>query len=181
MIAYSTRGEHKVTICVWLFLVVGSYLAVFCYDDVTDDDRNDRTFQPEELVVSETGENPRKSNYQQPKRRVRRAALSLPDNTSLKLDFYFSVSIDPLNNTFTSFNVELPFRFVLPTYDQLSTVYSSLGKLDNDLSDDRQQDDQEISNVIDYEFLEEQRANEQRRTIFRHLETLFKKYLVTYN
>lgn len=78
------------------------------------------------------------------------------------------MSIDPLNNTFSSLNLDLPFRFVLPTYTQLNTLYSTLGKMDEESGGD--------GNVIDYEFLEEQRTNEQRRSIYKHLETIFARY-----
>ena len=101
-----------------------------------------------------------------PKRRLKRATLSLPDNTSLKITLCYSMAVDPLNNTFSSLNVDLPFRFVLPTYTQLSTLYSTLGKMG----------EEDGSNEIDYEFLEEQRTNEQRRSIYRHLESIFEGY-----
>lgn len=87
-----------------------------------------------------------------PKGRLRRAVLSLPDNTSLSL----SMPISPLNNTFSSMNVDLPFRFVLPTYTQLNSLYSSLGRID---------DESDGGSKVDYDFLEEQRSNKQRRLI----------------
>ena len=96
--------------------------------------------------------------------------LSLPDNTSIKIAFDISVGISPLNNTFSSFTMSLPFRFVLPTFTQLNNRYGNLNQLENDLSEGTFK-----SNLIDYEFLEEQRANEQRRSIYQHIEILFKK------
>jgi len=63
-------------------------------------------------------------------------------------------------------NFDLPFRFVLPTYTQLNSLYSTLGRIDDENGDD---------NKVDYDFLEEQRSNEQRRLIYRHLESMFEK------
>ena len=62
-------------------------------------------------------------------------------------------------------NFDLPFRFVLPTYTQLNSLYSTLGRID----------DESGGNKLDYDFLEEQRSNEQRRFIYRHLESMFEK------
>lgn len=53
-------------------------------------------------------------------------------------------------------NVDLPFRFVLPTYTQLNSLYSSLGRID---------DESDGGSKVDYDFLEEQRSNKQRRLI----------------
>lgn len=103
------------------------------------------------------------------KGRNRWAALSLPDNTSCRIEMDWSTGIAPLNNTFTYLTLVLPFRFVLPTYKTLNEQYGRLNRLENDLSD------QETGSLIDYEFLEEQRANEQRRTIYQHIETMFSK------
>ena len=103
-----------------------------------------------------------------PRKRLKRATLSLPDNTSCKITLSYSMSIDPLNNTFSSLNLDLPFRFVLPTYTQLNTLYSTLGKMDEESGGD--------GNEIDYEVLEEQRTNEQRRSIYKHIETIFARY-----
>lgn len=148
---------------IWLVLVVGS-IAV-CNNIVAN--TNDQ------LVTSGTVDNALfESEYDSVQRRsFRRTALSLPANTSCKISFDMSVGISPLNNTFTSFTMSLPFRFVLPTHTELNNLYGNLEQLESDLNDG-----EERTNLIDYEFLEEQRANEQRRTIYQHIETLFKKY-----
>ena len=64
------------------------------------------------------------------------------------------------------------FRFVLPTYTNLQSLYSTLGKIEFDKEDDGD------SNVIDIEFLEEQRANDERRNVYLHVEDMFKKYII---
>ena len=153
---------------IWLLLAVGS-IVVVSYDTVQTNHGGD------ELVLPATGDGSIPGEISsdeklEVKRSSSRAALSLPDNTSLKISFDMSVGISPLNNTFSSFTMSLPFRFVLPTYTELNNRYGSLDQLEKDLSEG-----QTKSNVIDYEFLEEQRANEQRRTIYQHIETLFKK------
>ena len=66
-------------------------------------------------------------------------------------------------------NVDLPFRFVLPTYTQLNSLYSSLGRID---------DESDGGSKVDYDFLEEQRSNKQRRLIYSHLESMFEKYKI---
>ncbi|XP_057367464.1 uncharacterized protein LOC130688499 [Daphnia carinata] len=145
---------------IWLLLVTGSLIFVF---------NNVETTANEEPVTLNTGEPEEESPVG--RRSSRRTALSLPANTSCKISFDMSVGINPLNNTFTSFTMSLPFRFVLPTHAQLNNLYGNLERLESDLSDG-----ETTTKVIDYEFLEEQRANEQRRTIYQHIETLFKKF-----
>ncbi|KAK4025693.1 uncharacterized protein LOC116926572 [Daphnia magna] len=150
---------------IWLLLVTGSIVVVF---------NNVETTAHEELVMLNTGDGATKEPEEEVsvgRRSSRRTALSLPANTSCKISFDMSVGISPLNNTFTSFTMSLPFRFVLPTHSQLNHLYGNLERLESDLSDG-----EATTKVIDYEFLEEQRANEQRRTIYQHIETLFKKF-----
>jgi hypothetical protein len=159
---------------IWLLLAVGS-LAAVSYDV----EHQTNHVAGDDLVLSGTGDDSSpiagvKSVEKLERKRQSsssRTALSLPDNTSLKIAFDMSVGISPLNNTFSSFTMSLPFRFVLPTFTQLNNRYGSLDQLEKDLSDEGQIE----SNLIDYEFLEEQRANEQRRTVYQHIEILFKK------
>jgi hypothetical protein len=160
---------------IWLLLAVGS-LAAVSYDA----EHQTNHVAGDDLVLSGAGDDSSpiadvKSDEKLERKRRQssssRTALSLPDNTSLKIAFDMSVGISPLNNTFSSFTMSLPFRFVLPTFTQLNNRYGSLDQLEKDLSDEGQIE----SNLIDYEFLEEQRANEQRRTVYQHIEILFKK------
>ena len=152
-----------------LLLAVGS-IVVVSYDS---SERID--LDSDDLILTGTGESSAIPGEESVgklhvERRSRRTALSLPDNTSIKIAFDISVGISPLNNTFSSFTMSLPFRFVLPTFTQLNNRYGNLNQLENDLSEGTFK-----SNLIDYEFLEEQRANEQRRSIYQHIEILFKK------
>lgn len=104
-----------------------------------------------------------------PRRRTRRSALSIPPNTSVRITLDLSTAVKPLKNTGTFLTIDLPFRFVLPTYKDLVSIYGKFG--DNEGS--------ESTNAgfpVDYEFLEEQRANSQRRNIYKHIETAFQKY-----
>lgn len=100
-------------------------------------------------------------------RRLKRSSWSLPANTSVRYLIDWIIPIAPLNNTFCSLTYDLIFRFVLPTYSSLQTLYQSLGKFEEDKED----------NVIDLEFLEEQRANDERRTVYQHVEEIFAKYV----
>lgn len=83
----------------------------------------------------------------------------------------YIMPVAPLNNTFSSFTLDLIYRFVLPNYNQLVKLYSSLGRLDEDVDKDNDVN----RNFIDLEFFEEQRANEDRRNVYRHAEELFEK------
>lgn len=74
---------------------------------------------------------------------------------------------------YSALTLDLIYRFVLPTYSQLNTLYSTLGRLDTNELDG----DNERSNVIDLEFFEEQRANNERRSIYQHVQGLFEKYV----
>ncbi len=71
----------------------------------------------------------------------------------------------PLINATNSFlTFDLPFRFVAPSYSQLTSLYSSLGRMEeNDIE-------------LDHDFLEEHRANEDRRTLLQGLESVFSKF-----
>ena len=69
-----------------------------------------------------------------------------------------------LNSTQTTLTVDLPFKFRVPTYDQMADLYSSLGKLKRSDID------------VDYNFLEEHRANEDRRGVFRAVQDVFRKF-----
>lgn len=83
----------------------------------------------------------------------------------------YIMPVAPLNNTFSAFTLDLVYRFVLPNYKQLVSLYSSLGRLDEDVDKDNDLN----RNFIDLEFFEEQRANEDRRNVYRHVEELFEK------
>lgn len=158
----------------WLLLVVAG-LGVLAYDIVSEDLTENSIIQ-EELVTLGTGDNnPKAEEITERPRASRRTALSLPDNTSCKISFDLSMSVNPLNNTYTSLTLSLPFRFVLPTYKQLNNLYGNLDRLDNDLSDNQGSREGRNGRLIDYEFLEQQIANEQRRSIYQHIELMLEK------
>lgn len=154
---------------VWLFLIVGA-LSVLTEDkqNIVNLESEPAKFQTFGMVVNQSLSD--KADGLE-RGRNRWAALSLPDNTSCKISLDLSTGINPLNNTFTSLTLSVPFRFVLPTYKSLNDQYGRLHQLENDLSGS----DRHTQSIIDYHFLEEQRANDQRRTIYQHIETLFKK------
>ena len=105
-------------------------------------------------------------------KRLKRSSWSLPPNTSVRYIIEWIIPITPLNNSFAQMNYYTVFRFVLPTYTNLQSLYSTLGKIEFDKEDDGD------SNVIDIEFLEEQRANDERRNVYLHVEDMFKKYII---
>lgn len=92
----------------------------------------------------------------------------------------YIIPVVPLNNTFSTFTLDLIYRFVLPTYSQLSALYSSLGRIDShdnelDGDDDGEHQRSFMSNG-GLEFFEEQRANRERRMVYEHAEDLFERY-----
>lgn len=107
---------------------------------------------------------------EQRSRRLKRSSWSLPPNTSVRYQLDWIIPIAPLNNTFTLMIYDLIFRFVLPTYTNLQSLYETLGKISTHDKED------EGKNVIDLEFLEEQRANHERHNVYLHVEDIFKKY-----
>lgn len=101
-------------------------------------------------------------------RRLKRSSWSLPPNTSARFVLDYIITVNPLNNTFTYLVYDVVFRFVLPTYSSLQTLYQTLGKINDE-------EDREGSNAIDLPFFEEQRANDERRTVYQHGEDIFNK------
>jgi len=110
--------------------------------------------------------------------------------------FYQDVAttIIPLNQTTSWLIFDLIYRFVLPTYPQLAALYSTLGKMDvNDIDfeGDRNDFDQDellkdfdqdellkdFDNLMDFEFFEKQRANDERRIVYSHAEQIFERFV----
>ena len=96
-------------------------------------------------------------------RTKRYSGLSLPDNTSCRVLFDFYVYVDKLNNTSTYVMTEIPFRFVLPNYDQLVSTYGKERKFDNDHHR--------------LQMIEERRTEEHRNSIYQFAEKLFKRFV----
>ena len=99
-------------------------------------------------------------------RRIKRSSWSLPKNTTARFVVRWIVRVSSLNNSFSALSSEVRYLFKLPTYSQLQTLYSTLGRL---------KEENEKENMIDHEFFEEQRANKERRSIYQHVEGLFDK------
>jgi len=96
--------------------------------------------------------------------RQKRSALSVPNNTTCLIRLDVSFTVTPMEKlTSTYLTIDLPFLFVMPTYDQLVEAYSSKQRLEENAID------------LDYDFLEEQRSNEERRYIYKTLEAMIEK------
>lgn len=153
----------------WLTVICGSLFFTFhnCLSNVPDDG-----LAVDQFSIVELAEQTQKTNFEPRTRRLKRSSWSLPPNTSSRIVLDFITSPASLNNTFSAFTLDLIYRFVLPTFTQLSNLYSSLGRLDNngELDEETAQ-----NNYIDYEFFEEQRANRERRLVYQQAEGLFEK------
>lgn len=96
--------------------------------------------------------------------RHKRSALSVPNNTTCLIRIDLSFTVTPMEKlTSTYLTIDIPFLFVMPTYDQLVEAYSQKQRLEENAID------------LDYEFLEEQRSNEERRFIYKTLEAMIEK------
>ena len=62
-------------------------------------------------------------------------------------------------------DIHLPFRYWVPTYDQLFSVY---GRSEEDGSDERE-------SLERYHSEELERSNRERRYIYKHIESVFSK------
>ena len=103
--------------------------------------------------------------------RQKRSFLSFPNKTSLTvtLDLMWPVNYMPKAPTF--FNIHLPFRYWVPTYDQLFAAY---GK--EEYSDETSNENS-IGYYRKYHDEEMERANRERRYVYKHIESMFSKYL----
>lgn len=156
-----------------IFLALGALVMVVNSGDLhADVDLNYHSFSEAELSSSSSSssqkdeikaDNPTSEDRRS--RRLKRGSWSLPANTTMRYGIDWITPITPLNNTFTLMVYALIYRFVLPTYSNLQSLYSTLGKIDEGHEE----------NVIDLEFLEEQRANDERRAVYLHIEEIFKK------
>jgi hypothetical protein len=76
-----------------------------------------------------------------------------------------------LNTTLTYLWFDLPLTFDLPTASALNELYSSFGMSSGTSNDDESR----ISNELNHEFMEEQRANHDRRQVYKYAESFFQK------
>jgi hypothetical protein len=102
-------------------------------------------------------------------RQRRSAAITFPSMTILRvvLDAFIPV-IPLLNSTLTYLNFNMPFRITVPTYKQMIDLYSSLGRME------------EHGILLDHNFLDEHRANQDRRSIYKLVEGLFDRSVHTF-
>ena len=159
-----------------IFLALGTWVMVVNSGDLhADVDLNDQSFSDAELSLSSKNDEI-KADGPTPEgrsRRLKRGSWSLPPNTSVRYQMDWITPVNALNNTFTLMIYSLIFRFVLPTYSNLQSLYSTLGKIDMEHEHDGE-------NVIDLEFLEEQRANDERRNVYLTIEDYFRKYVMKF-
>jgi len=156
-----------------IFLAFGTWVMVVNSGDLhADVDLSDQSFSDAELSSLSFESDEIKADGPTPEgrsRRLKRGSWSLPPNTSVRYQLDWITPVTALNNTFTLLIYAMIFRFVLPTYTNLQSLYSTLGKIDEDHEE----------NVVDLEFFEEQRANDERRAVYLTIEDIFRKY-VTY-
>lgn len=105
--------------------------------------------------------------------KVRRSALSLPSGSSLTVTMDLIIPVVPLiNTTLTYLWFDLPLTFDLPTASSLNELYVSLGLLSRAYTAG---EDSDSSNELDHDFMEDQRANHDRRQIYQYAESFFQK------
>ena len=117
-------------------------------------------------AVLVTGQEEPKEKKKSPwKSRQKRSVIMLPSNTSVTLTFDMSMPIPALSQNLGFYNMRLPFRFFIPTYNQLTSYYGRESR-----------EDQE--NEIDHEYhrQEQERSNEERRFIYKSIESLLSRY-----
>jgi len=153
----------------FLLISLGAFMVIVDSGDFHDHavvDLNDQSFNDAELSLKDGFEKADIPTQEGRSRRLKRGSWSLPPNTSIRYAFDWLIGVAALNNTFTILDNLLIFRFILPTYTNLQSLYSTLGKIDEDHEE----------NVIDLEFFEEQRANHERNIVYLEIEELLKGY-----
>ena len=154
-------------------ILLGVVCISFIFDSIKSDGEIDRPLGEDNLSVQEWLKSKSSQNLGA-RRRTRRSALSLPSNTSVRVTLDLSTAVKPLKDTGTYLTLDLPFRFVLPTHKDLTNIY---GKFEGT---EERTNDLNVGFPFDYHFLEEKRANSQRRIIYKHIETAFKKYFLLF-
>lgn len=135
-----------------LFLFVGSLTTVSILSNDFDRSDLDDPILPDDF-----------NRHGEVKSRAKRSVLSLPANTTLRILLDIFLPVNPLNNTFTSLLLELPFRFTLPTYDDYK----------NHFGDSKERNTEK--ELEDENLLEDKWTEEHRSLVYRHVETLFEK------
>ncbi len=96
--------------------------------------------------------------------RHKRSVILLPANTSITITFDLSMPVRALAQQAAFYNMRVPFRFFIPTYDQLTSFYGR--------DESREDDDNEIEQIHRQE---QERANEERRYIYKNMESLLSR------
>ena len=97
-------------------------------------------------------------------RRPKRTAITFPKSTQLRITNDIIIPVLPLlNTTFTFLSFTLPLRFPVPSYSSMLTFYQNIGRMEENGID------------LDHYFLEEHRANEDRRYVYKMAEDFFKR------
>lgn len=99
------------------------------------------------------------------KSRQKRSVILLPSNTSITITFDLSMPVAALAQNLAFYNMRLPFRFFIPTYNQLTSYYGR---------DSREDQENEIDQQ--YHRQEQERANEERRFVYKSIESLLSRY-----
>lgn len=100
------------------------------------------------------------------KSRHKRSVILLPQNTSITITFDLSMPVAALRSQSAFYNMRVPFRFFIPTYNQLTSYYGRTESREDD-------EDNEIEQVYRQE---QERANEERRFIYKSFESLLSRY-----
>lgn len=96
-------------------------------------------------------------------RQQKRSILSLPRGVFKFTGQIIVPVLALINQTNTYLWFDLPSTWPLPNNNNLNTLYNNLGKL------------QEKGIEVDEEFVDEQRANHDRRTVYEYIESFFTK------
>ncbi len=99
------------------------------------------------------------------KSREKRSVILLPAGTSITITFDLSMPVAALAAQLGFYNMRVPFRFFIPTYNQITSYY---GRTDED-------QDNEIERQFHQQ--EQERANEERRFIYKNIESLLSRHI----
>lgn len=95
-------------------------------------------------------------------RQQKRSIMSLPSGSIFKFTSEIIVPVLALiNNTNTYLWFNFPTVWPTPTYKTLNTLYTSFGRI------------KEKGIELDEEFVDQQRANQERRTVYEYIEGFF--------
>lgn len=96
--------------------------------------------------------------------RSKRSVILLPRNTSITITFDLSMPVTALASQSGFYNMRVPFRFFIPTYNQLTSYYGR--------TESREYDENELNSIHRQE---QERANEERRFIYKNFESLLSR------